>query len=270
MKLQEYQNSGFFYDVIDSKIQLECVWKFMKKITNRQYGGIFFAVLLLGIFPVITFQDAFSQESSIPEWVKSNAGWWADGTIDDTAFIQGIQFLIKEGIMKIPETEITSQNSDGVPAWIKNNAGWWADGTIDDTAFIQGIQFLVGQGIISLQSDSQSTDEPKINSEPLKTSGNVVVQKDMGHKVTDTKDRDWYKWRLIIEDGSNTPVPTDTILSVEYLYPDGTIEPGAFVVSVDGFFTVRGQYGEQPNAKSIIITDIAGYTYKEEFNLVIK
>ena len=33
--------------------------------------------------------------------VKNNAGWWADGTIDDANFIQGIQFLIKEGILRV-------------------------------------------------------------------------------------------------------------------------------------------------------------------------
>jgi hypothetical protein len=37
----------------------------------------------------------------IPDWIKNNAGWWANGDIDDESFVQGIQFLIKEGIMKI-------------------------------------------------------------------------------------------------------------------------------------------------------------------------
>lgn len=37
----------------------------------------------------------------IPEWIKTNAGWWAEGAIDDNSFVQGIQFLIKEGIMNI-------------------------------------------------------------------------------------------------------------------------------------------------------------------------
>jgi len=36
----------------------------------------------------------FSTESEIPPWIKNNAGWWADGQIDDVAFIQGIQYLI--------------------------------------------------------------------------------------------------------------------------------------------------------------------------------
>jgi hypothetical protein len=37
--------------------------------------------------------------STIPDWIKKNAGWWADGSIDDDSFIQGIQFLIKEGLI---------------------------------------------------------------------------------------------------------------------------------------------------------------------------
>jgi len=63
--------------------------------------------------------------------------------------VQGIQFLIKEGVMVIPETD-TSESSDSqeIPAWIKNNAGWWADGQIDDNTFVQGIQFLIKAGII--------------------------------------------------------------------------------------------------------------------------
>ena len=38
---------------------------------------------------------------SVPEWVKNNAGWWADGQIPDSAFIDGIEYLIKDGIIKI-------------------------------------------------------------------------------------------------------------------------------------------------------------------------
>jgi hypothetical protein len=39
--------------------------------------------------------------TKIPEWIKNNAGWWAAGDIDDNSFVQGIQFMIKEGLMKI-------------------------------------------------------------------------------------------------------------------------------------------------------------------------
>ena len=36
---------------------------------------------------------------NVPEWIKNNAGWWADGQIDDNSFVSGIQYLIKVGII---------------------------------------------------------------------------------------------------------------------------------------------------------------------------
>ena len=44
-----------------------------------------------------------SGSNQIPSWIKNNAGWWSDGKIDDNSFVQGIQYLIKEGIMKIEQ-----------------------------------------------------------------------------------------------------------------------------------------------------------------------
>ena len=36
-----------------------------------------------------------------PAWIKNNAEWWADGQIDDSSFVSGLQWLISNGIMKI-------------------------------------------------------------------------------------------------------------------------------------------------------------------------
>jgi hypothetical protein len=89
--------------------------------------------------------------SRIPEWIKNNAGWWADGQIDNKTFVQGIQFLIKEKIMNVPITTPDGNvDSNEIPNWIKNNAGWWADGQITDDDFVKGIQYLVEQGIIQV------------------------------------------------------------------------------------------------------------------------
>jgi len=94
----------------------------------------------------------------IPSWIKNNAGWWADGTIDDKSFVQGIQFLIKEKIMKIPKTtQGSGGGSDEIPTWIKSNAGWWANGDINDATFIQGIQFLIEEGIMKVPQPRQNT-----------------------------------------------------------------------------------------------------------------
>ena len=120
---------------------------------------------LLTIEVPIYASDGSIPVAKIPSWIKNNAGWWADGTIDDTSFVQGIQFLIKEKIMKIPKTtQGTGGSSDDIPPWIKNNAGWWANGDIDDGSFIKGLQFLIKEGIMKVpqpyQSNTSSGAEP--------------------------------------------------------------------------------------------------------------
>jgi hypothetical protein len=88
--------------------------------------------------------------TQIPDWVKSNAGWWSDGMINDSDFVSGIQYLINEGIMTIPPTQSGQSTNNEIPTWVKSNAGWWSDGSIDDNTFIQGIQYLISNGIMPI------------------------------------------------------------------------------------------------------------------------
>lgn len=102
----------------------------------------------------------FASAEQIPSWVKTNAGWWAEGTITESDFVQGIQFLVKEGIIVVPPTEVSGEQSQSVPDWVKTNAGWWANNAISDSDFVQGIQFMIKSGLISLgqdQSEKQNT-----------------------------------------------------------------------------------------------------------------
>ena len=94
--------------------------------------------------PVLTTQ------TSIPAWIKNNAGWWADGQIDDSSFVSGIQWLISNDVMTIPPTEQGTGSDNAIPGWIKNNAGWWAGGQIDDSSFVSGLQWLISNGIMKI------------------------------------------------------------------------------------------------------------------------
>jgi len=109
------------------------------------------SVLVVSLVGILMAPVVSSQEATVPNWIKNNAGWWASDQITDSAFLQGIHYLIKEGIMIIPSTETSeSSQSQAVPAWIKNNAGWWADGQIDDNSFVSGLQWLISNGIMKV------------------------------------------------------------------------------------------------------------------------
>ncbi len=89
--------------------------------------------------------------AEIPGWIKNNAEWWSSGQIDDNSFVQGIQWLIENDIMRIPETQQgTGSGSNEIPSWIKNNAEWWSQGLISDNDFVQGIQWLIENGIMKI------------------------------------------------------------------------------------------------------------------------
>jgi hypothetical protein len=93
-------------------------------------------------------QPISNPEINIPSWIKNNASWWSKDLIEDTEFVSGIQYLIKEGIMTIPETPSVQSAGETIPSWIKNNAGWWAQDAIDDQTFVNGIQYLISNGIM--------------------------------------------------------------------------------------------------------------------------
>ena len=113
------------------------------------------AILIVG-------STASTVYAEVPGWVKNNAGWWADGTITESEFLTGISFLIKDGVITVDSTSVSSETSDKVPGWVKNNAGWWADGTISDGEFVNGIQHLIKLGLVSVPS----SEIPQMNKVP--------------------------------------------------------------------------------------------------------
>jgi len=95
-------------------------------------------------------EDATSVQV-IPPWVKSNAKWWSDGTLDNDTFISGIQYLVIERIIKVSTTNTGDGTSiQEIQPWIKNTAGWWADDSISDDEFLSAIQWLISNNIIQM------------------------------------------------------------------------------------------------------------------------
>ncbi len=69
----------------------------MKRQTTLTLIVVFAVVGVLSV-PLIQTVQA---ESFVPEWIKANAGWWADGTLDDETFLNGIKFLLENGVIDV-------------------------------------------------------------------------------------------------------------------------------------------------------------------------
>jgi hypothetical protein len=59
-----------------------------------------------GAAAAVAASDPTLEAKLIPNWVKSNAGWWATDQIEDVDFINGIEYLIKKDIIGIDNTKI--------------------------------------------------------------------------------------------------------------------------------------------------------------------
>ena len=122
------------------------------------------AVAAQGMPPL---QAAYAQDASealIPEWIRTSAGWWADGSITDRDFLGGIEYLVGAGIVVMPPpadgpagADASGQDPAGaaIPEWVKTSAGWWADGSITDRDFVGSLQYLMGVGLIMVDAAAE-------------------------------------------------------------------------------------------------------------------
>jgi phosphate ABC transporter phosphate-binding protein len=48
-----------------------------------------------------TYEADASTDLGIPQWIRDNAKWWSEGLITDQDYINGLQYLIQQGILKV-------------------------------------------------------------------------------------------------------------------------------------------------------------------------
>ena len=118
--------------------------------------------MVSSIVIVITFGlslDASAQTATIPNWIKHDAGSWADGSISDKEFAMAIGYLVQHKIISAnvetnPDGSVYVADNLNIPHWIKNDAFWWSEGTISDADFVSSIEYMVNQKIISFSAPS--------------------------------------------------------------------------------------------------------------------
>lgn len=93
-------------------------------------------------------KDIVIDAKSLPSWVKNVAELWCADKIDDSAFVEGIQYLIDNDIIVVSVTSSSGSYLQEVPQWVKNNTCWWSAGMITDEDFAAGIEYLIKEGII--------------------------------------------------------------------------------------------------------------------------
>jgi hypothetical protein len=140
-----------FADLTDMTNMYVTMWDLDRNVSYRTFENI----LQIGEPPVV-INPVMSEPTTVatvPDWLKTGAGWWADGTIDDVDFVQGIQYLIDHKLITVLDASSIDNGSSEIPQWVKNNAKWWSEDKISEDDFVNGIQYLVKTGILHVGSN---------------------------------------------------------------------------------------------------------------------
>jgi len=72
---------------------------------------IFLIITLIATIGLIlgTSVNVSAEENRVPEWVKNTAAWWAMDQISEAEFLNAIEFLANQGIIKITGQSISAE-----------------------------------------------------------------------------------------------------------------------------------------------------------------
>ena len=85
---------------------LAVLWINEPFVTDKDFARAIGYLIEQEIIKVPYTEPGEQTVSSIPEWVKNNAGWWIEGKISDTEFTMALQYLIKTGIITVNLTSV--------------------------------------------------------------------------------------------------------------------------------------------------------------------
>jgi len=202
----------------------------------------------------ISITTISAQSSEIPSWIKNTALWWGQDQISDDDLLSAIQFLIKEGILVIPEEpqsqidppslQLDAEPSDNTietttSISIKMDDNSYNEG---DTLVISGVvNIIIGKTPIFVQIIHEATyvhlaqievaqdgtfSETVIAEGPLwKNAGEYLVKASYQDQITETE-FDYTPKSDSIETTTNFEVDAGSYgtFDVEYTIKGGSVE----------------------------------------------
>jgi len=85
-----------------------------KNLMNKTKTSVLIAVMAIVTLGLLSTTISSpnvvdAQQEGIPKWIQNVAGFWSNEDISDQEFVNAMEFLVEEGIMKIPSSMKTAQ-----------------------------------------------------------------------------------------------------------------------------------------------------------------
>ena len=77
---------------------------------KKKFFVLFGILMLISISGITAWSTTtFAEETSIPSWIRDTALWWGEGKINDGDFINALQWLMEEEILKVPQDSSSNE-----------------------------------------------------------------------------------------------------------------------------------------------------------------
>ena len=111
--------------------------------------------------------NRIAEKGNIPDWVKNTVKWWSLTEIGDEKFLQSLEYLIKNEIVRIPE-KMTYEKDEELKmiSVIRSDLSLWAQNQVDDEIFYKNIHWLydnkfINSNIITLEKTQEDLNHEK-------------------------------------------------------------------------------------------------------------
>ena len=102
-------------------------------------------------FPEQTIYSVLGFSTFIPDWIKAYAKNWAVGDVSDDEFMTGLDFILQNKIIGIPNFTYNDSSINHIPSWFRNTSHWWSNDLISQQEFLNSIKYLIREDIILIE-----------------------------------------------------------------------------------------------------------------------
>ena len=180
-----------------------------------------------------TLPNKIKNNGEVPIWVKSVVSLWGIEKIADKDFLNMLEYLIKNDIIKIPKENLFENTKElKMLSWVRGNLNIWSQGEVPNSEFFKNMNWLIENKFIKLDKILQKSqeeidyDEYLFNKYLRDIKINVSKEKRYIEDSNPSQDvikkflRDYAKWNFeqqVKSASTNFPDPTYEVIDGIYI-----------------------------------------------------
>ena len=107
-----------------------------------------------------TLPNIVKNNGEVPIWVKGVVSLWGVEKITDEDFLNMLEYLVKNDIIKIPKENVFESTKElKMLSWVRGNLNIWSQGEVPNSEFFKNMNWLIQNKFIKSDKTVQKSQE---------------------------------------------------------------------------------------------------------------